>query len=42
MPSFIMIALSVTLPVATFLLVNRSVRPAAQARIRAPEADGQA
>jgi hypothetical protein len=35
-PTFIMIALSVTLPVATFLLVNRNVRPAAQARIRTP------
>jgi hypothetical protein len=41
-PRFIIIALSVTLPVATFLLVNRNVRPAAQARIRSPEADGQA
>lgn len=36
-PSFLMIALSVTLPIATFLLVNRNVRPAATARIRSPE-----
>jgi hypothetical protein len=34
----IIVALSVTLPVASFLLVNRNVRPAAQARIRTPEA----
>lgn len=31
------LALSITLPVATLLLVNRNVRPAAQARIRAGE-----
>jgi len=36
-PQFLIIALSVTLPVATFLLVNRNVQPAAQARIRSPE-----
>jgi len=36
-PSFIMIALSVTLPIATVLLVNRNVTPAAQARIRSAE-----
>jgi hypothetical protein len=35
-----LIALSITLPVATFLLVNRNVRPAAQARIRGPEGGG--
>jgi hypothetical protein len=34
---FMVLALSITLPVAALILVNRKVRPAAQARIRAPE-----
>ncbi|HEU5059890.1 MAG TPA: hypothetical protein VFU21_25340 [Kofleriaceae bacterium] len=36
----LILALSITLPVATFLLVNRNVKPAAQARIRGPEVGG--
>jgi len=36
-PTVMILALSITLPIATLLLVNRNVRPAAQARIRASE-----
>ena len=35
--TFMILALSITRPVATLILVNRKVQPAAQARIRAPE-----
>lgn len=34
--TFMLLALSITMPVATLVLVNRNVQPAAQARIRVP------
>lgn len=37
-----LIALGITLPVATLLLVNRNIRPTAQARIRSPEGESTA